>query len=353
MPILFRRVRGTMLAMRATPAAIVTGILLLSGAAVLQAARNLEIYFVDVEGGQATLMRTPDGQSLLIDTGWPDFNHRDPDRIAAAAKRLGIKRIDYLIVTHFHQDHVGGVQGLARKMPIVNFVDHGQQTETGKDAEVLFNEYSAFRAKGHHIVAKPGDTIPVKGIDVQVLSAAGNVIGPALPGAGQPNPACSGPRPDADNTENGQSSGVLITYGSFRMLDLGDLTKDREFDLMCPGNKIGTVDLFVVSHHGTPSSDSAALVRGIEPRVAVVDNGAKKGGSAEVWQTIRDTRSVLDIWQLHYAVDADKQHNSPDTFIANIDQICQGDSLRAVAEKDGTFTLFNSRNQFQKKYVKK
>lgn len=333
---------------------MLSGILLLSCASTLPAARNLEIFAIDVEGGQATLFRSPDGQSLLIDSGWGDFNHRDPDRIAAAAKKAGIKRIDYLLITHFHQDHVGGVQGLVRKMPIVNFVDHGTQTETSKDAQVLFNEYKAFRDKGHHIVAKPGDTIPIKGMEVKVLSAAGTVTGSALPGAGQPNPACTGvERPAEDKTENGQSVGVLITFGAFRMLDLGDLTQDREYDLMCPNNKIGTVDLFLVSHHGTASSDSAPLVRGIEPRVAIMNNGAKKGGAASVWQTIRDTRSLLDLWQLHYAIDSDKPHNSPDTFIANVDQICEGDWLRVTAEKDGNFTVFNSRNKFQKTYVKR
>lgn len=339
-----------MLAMRAT----LFGILLLSSAAALPAARNLEIFAVDVEGGQATLFATPAGQSLLIDTGWPGFNHRDADRIAAAAKKAGIKRIDYLLITHYHLDHVGGVQALSRELPIVNFVDHGPQTETGKDAEVLFNEYKAFRDKGHHIQVKPGDSIPIKGLDVKVLSAAGDVIASPLPGAGQPNPTCTGyDRPAADTSENGQSVGVLISFGEFRMLDLGDLTKDREYDLVCPVNKIGSVDLFLVSHHGLAQSNSLPLVRAIEPRVALMDNGPHKGGSPEAWQTIRDTRGLLDLWQLHYSIDTDKQHNSPDTFIANVDQICEGDWIKVTAEKDGTFTVLNSRNKFQKKYVKR
>jgi competence protein ComEC len=339
-----------MLAMRA----MLFGILLLSCSAALPAAKNLEIFSIDVEGGQATLFATPSGQSLLVDTGWPDFNHRDADRIAAAARKAGVKRIDYLLITHYHRDHVGGVQALSRKLPIVNFVDHGPQTETGKDAEVLFNEYSAFRAKGNHILVKPGDTIPIKGLDVTVLSAAGTVIGSPLPGAGQPNAACANyQRPAADQSENGQSVGVLIAFGDFRMLDLGDLTKDREYDLVCPNNKIGTIDLFLVSHHGLAQSNSLPLVRGIEPRVALMNNGPHKGGSPEVWQTIRETRGLLDLWQLHYAIDSDKQHNSPDTFIANVDQICEGDWIKVTAQKDGTFTVVNGRNKFQKTYVKR
>ena len=347
---LFPPGHANMLAMRT----LLPGILLLSCAAALPAASKLEIYSIDVEGGQATLFATPAGQSLLIDTGWPGFDHRDPQRIVAAAHKAGVHHIDYLLITHYHQDHVGGVQGLAKLMRIDNFVDHGEQTETGKNAEILYNEYSAFRDKGNHIVAKPGDKIPLKGLDVTVLSAGGRVIGAALPGAGQPNPACANfARPAEDKSENRQSVGVLIAFGDFRMLDLGDLTADREYDLMCPDNKIGGIDLFLVSHHGLNQSNSAPLVRGIEPRVALMNNGPHKGGSPDVWQRLHETRGLLDLWQLHYAIDNDKEHNSPDTFIANIDPKCEGDWIRVTAEKDGSFTVFNSRNKFQKTYLKR
>src|SRR5579863_4622720 len=209
----------------------VTGVLLLAAAWALPAAKDLEIFVIDVEGGQATLLVSPSGQSLLIDAGWPGLNHRDAGRIAAAAKAGGVRKIDYLLVTHYHDDHVGGVQGLAKRMPVLNFVDHGPQTETGKNAEILFNEYKAFRDKGNHLQVKPGDTIPIKGLDVEVLSSAGSVISAPLAEAGQPTAECAGyARPDADHGENGQSVGVVITFGSFRMLDMGDLTKDREYD---------------------------------------------------------------------------------------------------------------------------
>ncbi|HWC97334.1 MAG TPA: MBL fold metallo-hydrolase, partial [Candidatus Sulfopaludibacter sp.] len=131
-------------------------LLLWASASVLGAAKDLEIYAIDVEGGQATLFVSPSGQSLLIDTGWPGFSHRDGNRIAAAAKAAGVKKIDYLLITHYHQDHVGGVQGLSKRLPILHFIDHGEQTETGKDAEILFNEYKSFRDKADHIVVKPG-----------------------------------------------------------------------------------------------------------------------------------------------------------------------------------------------------
>jgi len=331
-----------------------TVLLALAAAASLPAARNLEIFSIDVEGGQATLFLTPAGESMLIDTGWSTPNHRDAERIVTAAKAAGVHKIDYLVITHYHADHVGGVQDLAKRMPIVHFVDHGPQTETGKPAEILFNEYSAFRDKGQHILAKPGDTIPIKGLDVKVLSAAGQVISAPLEGAGQPNPACDGAvRPPADTTENGQSVGLLITYGQFRMLDLGDLTKDHEYDLVCPVNKIGLIDLYLVSHHGMPMSGSKVFVEGIDPHVALMNNGPRKGGDAATWQTIRDTRNLLDIWQLHYTMTADKQHNAADTFIANIDEKCEARWIKVTAEKDGTFIVQNSRNKYQKTYIKK
>jgi len=323
-------------------------------ASLLPAAKNLTIYSIDVEGGQATLFVAPGGESLLVDTGWTGNNHRDAERIAAAAKNAGVKKIDYLVITHYHADHVGGVYQLAEKMPIVNFVDHGPQTETGKPAEILFNEYAAIRAKGNHIEVKPGDALPLKNLDVKILSANGEVLAAALPGAGEPNPACANfDRPAADKTENSRSLGMLITFGDFRMLDMGDLTAEHEYDLVCPNDRVGPVDLFLVSHHGTASSNSLPFVRAIAPRVAVMNNGPHKGGSPAVWQTVRDTRSLIDLWQLHYALDTDKAHNSPDTFIANLDANCEGKWIKITAEKDGNFTVVNARNKFEKTYTKR
>jgi len=320
-------------------------------AGLLPAAKNLEVYFIDVEGGQATLVVPPGGESMLIDTGWAGFNHRDAERIAAAAKAAGVKKIDYLLITHYHADHVGGVPQLAEKLPIKNFVDHGDQTETGKQAEILYSAYKAQRDKGNHIVVKPGDTIPVKGLDVKVLSAAGEVIAKPLPGAGKPNPECGSFQRHADATdENPKSVGVLMTFGSFRMVDMGDLTWNKEYDLVCPENKIGPVDVYVVSHHGMNMSGSPQWVHALAPKVAIMDNGAKKGGSPEVWQTIHDTPGLQDLWQLHFAVAGGKEHNSSDTVIANVDEVCEGKWIKLTAEQGGGFTVENARNQFSKSY---
>jgi hypothetical protein len=246
---------------------------------------------------------------------------------------------------------VGGVPQLAEKLPIRNFVDHGASVETSKDATVLFNAYSAFRDKGNHIQVKAGDTIPIKGLDVRVLSAAGNVIASPMPGAGQPNPECDTFQMHAvDPTENAQSVGILVGYGDFRMIDLGDLTWNKEKDLVCPANKIGTVDLYMVSHHGMNMSGSPQLVHALHPRVVLMNNGAKKGGSPEIWQTIHDSPGMQDLWQVHFAVAGGKDHNSADTIIANVDEICEGKWIKVTAQKNGTVTMYNSRNKYEKTY---
>ena len=248
-------------------------------AALLPAAKTFDVYFIDVEGGQSTLLVSPSGQSMLVDTGWAGFNGRDADRIAAAAKLAGVKQIDYLVITHFHADHVGGVPQLAARLPIKHFVDHGPNNETGPAANALFEPYKTAMAKGEHILAKPGDKIPVKGLDVQVLSANGELIKTALKGAGAPNPLCgSEPRKPEDKTENARSTGTLITFGRFRLLDLGDLTWNKEQELVCPNNLIGTVDVYLATHHASDPSGPATIVHAIKPRVAILDNGATKGG---------------------------------------------------------------------------
>jgi beta-lactamase superfamily II metal-dependent hydrolase len=326
---------------------------LLAAAAPMWGAKHLEVYCVDVEGGQATLMVAPSGESLLVDTGWGGFNRRDAERITAAAKSAGVKRIDYLVITHFHTDHVGGVAQLAEKLPIRTFVDHDTSVETTPPAQVLFKSYLAHREKGTHLAVKPGDTIPIKGLDVHVVSSGGATIGAPLAGAGKPNPECPSYQPkEEDKSENAQSVGIIVQYGNFRMADLGDLTWNKEHDLVCPNNKLGQADLFIVSHHGAASSNSPQLLRALAPRAAIMENSARKGGEVESLKTLKDTPGLQEVWQLHYSVAGSKELNTSDPYIANLDEVCEGKWLKVEASSDGSFTIENSRNKHQKTYSK-
>jgi competence protein ComEC len=323
-------------------------------AAPIKPMNELQIFCIDVEGGQSTLVVDPLGESMLVDTGWAGFNGRDADRIVAAAKAAGIERIDYLVITHYHKDHVGGIEQLAAKIEIGTFVDHGPNMEDSDSTREGYATYLKVSAHSKRIVMQPGGRLPFKGMSVQFLTAAGDEITKPLSGAGQPNPYCaSEPEAPVDSSENQRSLGMLITFGKFRFLDMGDLTKRREIELMCPNNKIGTVDLFLVTHHGLDLSNSKAFVHAVHARAAIMDNGPHKGDNPAAWQTVHDAPGMQDLWQLHYGLDAGKEHNSPDDFIANLtEEKDAGNYIGVVAKGDGTFTVVNSRNLFQKTYKK-
>lgn len=315
------------------------------------AAKELEIYFIDVEGGQATLIVAPSGQSMLVDAGWPGYGARDAERIAAAAKAAKVKKLDYVLITHYHTDHVGGVGNLVERLPVGTFIDHGPNTETSKTAKELDATYAKALAGARHMVVKPGEKIPLKGVELEVVTANGQHIQNPLAGAGQPNPACSGAMEKSpDPSENARSAGFVLKYGSFRFLDLGDLTWNKELELVCPNNRIGTASVLLVSHHGLDQSNSPALVHAVHPRVAIINNGAKKGGSPAAYRVVRSSPGLEDIWQLHFALAGEKANNAPDPFIANLDPNCEGKAIRLTANSDGSFTVTNERNKYSKTY---
>ncbi len=327
------------------------GCLLAGSLLVCAAPKPLEIFFIDVEGGQATLLLTPAGQSLLIDTGWGYNAFRDANRIVAATKLAKIKKLDYVLITHFHTDHVGGVPQLIAKMPIGTLIEHGPNREDTNATNHLVEEYKAATTSVPRITPVPGDHLPVKGIDAIVVSADGKVLQNPLPGAGEPNKACSGVARKADDpSENARSLGSVITFGQFKLVDLGDLTWNKELELMCPDNKLGRTDLLVVSHHGLDQSNSPALVHALQPRVAVMNNGSKKGGAPAAWDVVKSSPGLLDLWQLHFADGGGQEHNTTDPFIANVDEADTGFYLKLTAHEDGSFEIFNPRNKFSRSY---
>lgn len=209
---------------------IIVSILSLAAALAAPAGR-LKINFIDVEGGQATLFVLPSGESLLVDAGWPTPDSRDAQRIVAAAKSHGLNKIDYLLLTHYHLDHVGGVPQLAAAIPIGTLIDHGPNNETDAGAKHLEAEYQKVIASGvKRLVVKPGDVLPLKGVRIEIVTANGERIRGNVAGGGQPNPACDGmARRPVDTSENARSVGFVLTFGKFRAIDLGDLTWNKEW----------------------------------------------------------------------------------------------------------------------------
>src|SRR5712671_2213560 len=244
--------------------------------AAAQTRTTLDIYVVDVEGGNATLLVAPSGESLLIDTGnvAPAAAIRDAERIMAAAKDARLTQIDNLIITHWHGDHYGGMAELAKRIPIRNFIDHGPNVQPAPAVDdFIQNVYPKLYANAKHTVAKVGDKIAVAGLDVTVVTSAGETLKTALPGAGAANPYCANFKPGENNAEDPMSVGAYITFGKFRTMHLGDITKNKEFELMCPMNKIGALDAFLGLHHAVNTSSSEVIVHALHPRVIIVNNG--------------------------------------------------------------------------------
>jgi competence protein ComEC len=327
------------------------------------APKTFDVHLIDVEGGKSVLIVTPAGESMLIDVGWPAGNAREAstDRMVEAVKAAGLRQIDYLVISHYDADHLGDVPKLAAKVPIRHLVDHGPYTGTNAGSQQRYAAYSKLYETIPHIEVKPGDRVPIKGLDVQVLTAASNVIDKPVKGGGAPNPFCAANPRKAElpsDKEDNSSVGLLFTYGKFRMLDLADLEAYKNYDLACPNNLIGAVDVYQVNVHGQFKGIAPELVSALHPRVAMMGNGARKGGDLATWPVLRSTPGLEDIWQLHYSVNGGKDNNPPDDFIANLEPSTpapndQWKTLTLSASSNGTFTVTNERNGFSKTYKPK
>ena len=324
--------------------------------------KALTIYFIDVEGGQSTLIVAPTGQTLLIDTGFPGTGTfqskpgdprqaRDANRIVAAMHDAGVNRINDLLITHFHADHDGAVAELAQLIPIDTFIDHGT-VDAGENKYVpsttdAFNAYAAVRANRVHLQPKAGEKLPIKGIDATVITSGLSVLQTPLPGAGKQNVAC-GPavRSQEDLRENPRSTGILVNFGSFRFLDVGDLQDRPLYDLVCPRDRVGPVDVYLVAHHAGADPSTLATFKAFRPRVAILNNGATKGGAPETFASLHQV--AVDVWQLHRSVNQGVK-NFADEQIANLDERT-AHWIKLTATEDGSFTITNGRTRVTKPY---
>lgn len=344
-----------------------------------QAGKTLDMYYIDTEGGQATLFMSPTGETLLVDAG--NAGERDLNRILEVLKLAGVKQIDHFWLTHYHGDHYGSLIDIARQVPIKHLYDHGPSIEGDRPNIIKFQAaYAEFYKSIPRTIVKPGDKLAFAGTDTTVVASDSVPLKTPIakaPGAGRPNPLCAAHKPRDESKvdpDNHHSAGFVMNYGRFRTIDLGDLTWSREFALMCPNNPIGTVDLYLTNHHGLDQSGAPAFVHAIQPRVAIMNNGTRKGGAVQTFETLATSPGIEDVWQLHWSYAGGVEHNAPGVMIANIDApdqvaaIVTGAAtppagpggmaahtpahyIKVTARNDGSFTVTNSRNGYSKTYA--
>lgn len=320
---------------------LLSALLLFQPAMIQAAPKTLDIYFIDVEGGAATLIVTPSGESLLIDSGFP--GERDAGRIARVAIEVaGLKQIDHYITTHWHQDHVGGIPRLSQLIPVHHYYDHGLPAKLPSDIKPETIEAYKQTVQGKSEILKPGDHIHLQSMSknlsplkILVLAANGIVLD-EQPGAPQIK-ACGPnfePLPE-DKTDNANSIGILLSFGRFKFFDGGDLTWNVENRLACPKNLAGAVDVYQVDHHGVDNSNNPALVNALNPRVAIINNGPRKGGEPRSYATLKGVKDIQAIYQIHRNLRTTEKDNSPSGFVANDEEACHGEFIKLSVDSDG------------------
>jgi competence protein ComEC len=341
---------------RYLPLALLSTLLLFQPAQTQTASRTLDIYFIDVEGGAATLIVTPTGESLLIDSGFP--GDRDAGRIAHAALEVaGLKQIDHYLTTHWHRDHVGGIATLARLIPVKNFYDHGLPEKITPDIFPELIEAYKQTTQGKSVTLTPGDTIKLRSpkymppLHVRVLAAGGRVKGET---SSIPQIRPCGPVFEAkpeDTTDNVNSVGIELWFGRFKFFDGGDLTWNIENRLVCPNRLVGPVDVYQVDHHGLDISANPVLINALKPRVALINDGPRKGAEAVAYATLKSNKEIEAIYQLHRNVRTTDRDNAPTDFIANDEEACQGNFIKlSVDPTSKSYTVTIPAKQISRSY---
>ena len=369
---------------------------LLTSALIVPAAAQqgtLKVVSIDVEGGGGTLFVTPEGKSLLIDTGWPggygllpspDGAKNSAERIVAAAKKLGVTKLDYVIITHYHMDHVGGAMELVKLMPVDTFIDHGPNVEhlppgvkddpqlPGGAPDILYPKYLEATKSSKHIVAKPGQVIQIGSMTDTIVSSNGVTLSKPLKGAGQPIAACNTAEAksekDIGGEENRRSVASLLSFGKVSIALFGDLSWDKERELSCPAGKLGHVNLLIATQHGSNISSNPASIADMHPDIVLMGAGGKKGGDEASIKTYKASPGLMALWQTHDSY-AHPEWTSDKNFVANLNPPAsavaaqakslfsvppdKGNAIHAEITTDGKITMTNDRNGFSKTYTVK